>query len=699
MEIILLGFASSAQPTLLFEQTCDENNKVIYKESRTRGFLYRLTKEVASRAGVPNYFSPEYCFALDFTLNYNEFAFYFPVLGRLREFSNVLVLVGIMNNVRTSNQENAKNIQEKLDDEPYWQEERTQIEEEVKRITTHYDQQYQDKHREMDTELAQKFVLNKQKMDRQTIYQNQQQRLQHARQQMGSLTFNADSPEIQRVIQEKIADLYRDAASQGFSSYDSQVQNVKYKIESQASDLADQLSQQTRALYREKLMGDLSPTLSKHFSSRQYEQYIDDFLDDNLLSLANALTECQYQDLKAQLQSAYSGVATSTIDQALQGNATARQTIVDHVLIPLRQELESVKKRQIAEAWGPYQKSHGALEDALAKTKRMEADFVKLGLSTQDNEPNLDQACLWVPANIYREEKAGHLRLVYGGVSLLPKVNPLDSNHPDNIRFVQAIFYAEKQQEIQTQHFETMRRLNAEANQAQAENVLLQQRFFKARTNRMNVTRPYVEMDPVFRAAEFYKKSRGETGQSAPSASEKQTHPRQAAAGGGGKRPPSPPDREGGQAGNDPRWQQATSATSSSTAEAASSSTRARSPLFEERQRRERRGVVNLSVDASLLRRTHAISGRASSRIVNNIANDMKRGNYEGPPIDVVQGENGDMYIVDGHHRAAAARITGTKVKLNVIHDIQNHPSGYKSIEEVINDSFSVRRDRLRPMK
>ena len=108
---------------------------------------------------------------------------------------------------------------------------------------------------------------------------------------------------------------------------------------------------------------------------------------------------------------------------------------------------------------------------------------------------------------------------------------------------------------------------------------------------------------------------------------------------------------------------------------------------------------MNLSVDASLLRRTHAISGRASSRIVNNIANDMKRGNYEGPPIDVVQGENGDMYIVDGHHRAAAARITGTKVKLNVIHDIQNHPSGYKSIEEVINDSFSVRRDRLRPMK
>src|SRR3990167_1555398 len=88
-------------------------------------------------------------------------------------------------------------------------------------------------------------------------------------------------------------------------------------------------------------------------------------------------------------------------------------------------------------------------------------------------------------------------------------------------------------------------------------------------------------MDPVFRAAEFYKKSRGETSQSAPSASEKQTHHRQAAAaGGGGKRPPSPPDREGHQAGNDTRWQQsAASATSSSTAEGASQP-RSQSPSF-----------------------------------------------------------------------------------------------------------------------
>ncbi len=48
------------------------------------------------------------------------------------------------------------------------------------------------------------------------------------------------------------------------------------------------------------------------------------------------------------------------------------------------------------------------------------------------------------------------------------------------------------------------------------------------------------------------------------------------------------------------------------------------------------------------------------------------------------------MYIIDGHHRAAAARMTGTQVKVNVVTDISNHPSSYTTVDEVINDSFMV---------
>lgn len=77
----------------------------------------------------------------------------------------------------------------------------------------------------------------------------------------------------------------------------------------------------------------------------------------------------------------------------------------------------------------------------------------------------------------------------------------------------------------------------------------------------------------------------------------------------------------------------------------------------------------------------------------------MKINGYNGPAIDVVKDEDGNMYIIDGYHRAAAARITGTRVKINIVTDVANHPSSYKSIEEVINDALSIGRDKLRPMK
>jgi hypothetical protein len=106
--------------------------------------------------------------------------------------------------------------------------------------------------------------------------------------------------------------------------------------------------------------------------------------------------------------------------------------------------------------------------------------------------------------------------------------------------------------------------------------------------------------------------------------------------------------------------------------------------------------IDEILFDANSLKRTHNISGRASSRNVTDIADNMRNNGYSGPPIDVVKDEHGTMYIIDGHHRAAAARMTGTQVKVNVVTDISNHPSSYTTVDEVIKDSFMVGEDRLR---
>lgn len=58
---------------------------------------------------------------------------------------------------------------------------------------------------------------------------------------------------------------------------------------------------------------------------------------------------------------------------------------------------------------------------------------------------------------------------------------------------------------------------------------------------------------------------------------------------------------------------------------------------------------------------------------------------------------NGEMFIVDGHHRLAAAKMAGlTEVPIKVIDDIATHPSSWRSVEEVVKDAASVGPNTLR---
>ena len=103
-------------------------------------------------------------------------------------------------------------------------------------------------------------------------------------------------------------------------------------------------------------------------------------------------------------------------------------------------------------------------------------------------------------------------------------------------------------------------------------------------------------------------------------------------------------------------------------------------------------------VDASTLARSHAISGRASSRSVNEIADSMRSQGYVGDAIKVVESD-GRMIIVDGHHRAAAAIRTRTPVDVEVIGPdaFPLGPGGWQSIDEVIQSSAGVGPNRCPP--
>lgn len=103
-------------------------------------------------------------------------------------------------------------------------------------------------------------------------------------------------------------------------------------------------------------------------------------------------------------------------------------------------------------------------------------------------------------------------------------------------------------------------------------------------------------------------------------------------------------------------------------------------------------------VDPNTLLRTHSIEGKRSVARVQEIAADMRINGYNGSSIDVAE-FNGNRYIIDGHHRAAAAKQTGTQVHINVISDIANHHSSFQTIEDIIKSAESVGPDRLTPRR
>ncbi|MGH8424634.1 MAG: RHS repeat-associated core domain-containing protein, partial [Pseudomonas fluorescens] len=100
-------------------------------------------------------------------------------------------------------------------------------------------------------------------------------------------------------------------------------------------------------------------------------------------------------------------------------------------------------------------------------------------------------------------------------------------------------------------------------------------------------------------------------------------------------------------------------------------------------------------IDPSILLRTHSLSGKGSTKRVENIAKDMRETGFDTNfPIDVAEND-GKLYILDGHHRASAARQTSTRVIIKLVRDVASHRGSLNSIDEVLESANNVGHDRL----
>lgn len=69
-------------------------------------------------------------------------------------------------------------------------------------------------------------------------------------------------------------------------------------------------------------------------------------------------------------------------------------------------------------------------------------------------------------------------------------------------------------------------------------------------------------------------------------------------------------------------------------------------------------------------------------------------GYYQCRPIDVVE-DNGNHYIVDGHHRASVARQAHTKVSIVLKKNIESRHSIFNNVDEVKESADNAGLDRL----
>jgi hypothetical protein len=100
---------------------------------------------------------------------------------------------------------------------------------------------------------------------------------------------------------------------------------------------------------------------------------------------------------------------------------------------------------------------------------------------------------------------------------------------------------------------------------------------------------------------------------------------------------------------------------------------------------------------------THAISGDSSTKVVRGLRNSMKDGSFDWneSPISIVRNE-GQAYVVDGHHRLAAAKLASLDqvAVRDVTGELLNGGfSGYSDMADVLNGAASFMGNRLNPYK
>lgn len=365
-----------------FPRTSDE--KLIVK-TKNMPLIYYITETLALQAEQSPRYSAEFSFAHEFTTHYDEFAYYIPEFGRLKELCKISVLVRYLSNLRMHLREEIQALDNlmtpnapSLSTEAY-----LQLKQGQQAICQNVQKIFQD----LQQKASSNIIRNKWHEELNRIYT-----------QIRPLDFSTYSDE----VNDHCNKMYEQALRNNprVESW-----RIRQQVEGMRAEIARKLSESKQSSCRQELTKIFAPRIESMLGAHAFSRALDAFMKGNHQVLVDAMTQQERKELLDHLKTQFPKSSNDDFIHAID----------DH-------DDKACTRISVAEA-------RHQLQQQKVKKDNFVAGFARIHLGEEPKSTHLSNSCFWVPASVRHEVKqtpSGQSRysfFVYGGVNLQPRVN------------------------------------------------------------------------------------------------------------------------------------------------------------------------------------------------------------------------------------------------------------------------------------
>ncbi len=357
-------------------------SKKIVPSNQNKRILYRTTRDMAEQTGMSHRYSPEFIFAHEFSLHYDEFAQFLAEFGRLKELSKMTVVTRVLHGLHQNNQASLQAATVLSNHEP----QRNSLD---TPIYAKYFEQYE----KIINQIGEDFTGWRKKLS--TLENEISDKLYTLKRQIGSLTVDESSWEVSQAYN----NLFRQSLQ--FNPYVSHSQ-ILARLPSRQS-IAERLTNAKRDEVCEQLK-----KMNRDCSYRA----IYAFLDGNNKPWMDELLHEVKENMCNQIHQAFPKQTLSLISEALQPTGEA-------------------KAKELA-----AQEAQRLFADLKDKYETIETGFKKIHFASEEQAQEEPERCFWVPASarhdVVEDTTIGRSRysfFVYGGVNVQPRINQTNAGN------------------------------------------------------------------------------------------------------------------------------------------------------------------------------------------------------------------------------------------------------------------------------